>query len=73
MTVGRILTQGYGVFGGRRYVPTLGLGVGEAVVVTPNDGWTAESRSRLLVSESRLRTIVPESRNRVWVAEERNG
>ena len=26
MSVGRILTQGFGSFGGRKYLPTMGLG-----------------------------------------------
>jgi hypothetical protein len=35
VSVGRLLTLGYGSFGGVHFVPTLGLGVGAAVVV-PN-------------------------------------
>jgi len=35
MTVGRVLTLGFGTFGGRKYLPTLGLGSAAEVVSDP--------------------------------------
>ena len=44
----------------------------QAVTVTdPNEGWTAKSRSSLLIAESRSRVSIPVSRDRVWKTESR--
>ncbi len=46
-------------------------GGGGTVVTAPNEGWTAKSRSRLLIAESRSRVSIPISRERVWKTEQR--
>jgi len=46
MSVGRILTLGFGSFGGVRYLPTLGYGTSAVVVVIgePTKGWMIARR-----------------------------
>ncbi len=62
MSVGRILTQGFGSFGGRKYLPTMGLGsfVDNAAVVTTRLALIGTSRQRLSIegtSAERLATV----------------
>ena len=62
MSVGRILTQGIGSFGGRKYLPTQGLGrfVANAEIVTTRLALVGTSRQRLSVegtSAERLATV----------------
>lgn len=62
MSVGRILTQGLGIFGGRKYLPTMGLGrfVDNAAVVTTRLTLIGTSRQRLSIegtSAERLATV----------------
>lgn len=42
-----------------------------ATVTEPTTGWTAKTRSRLLIAESRSRVSIPVSRDRVWKTEQR--
>ena len=46
-------------YAANRYAAGRWRGVGVTVTTTVNDGWTAQSRSRVLIAESR---------NRVWIA-----
>jgi hypothetical protein len=46
-------------------------GGGAEAVTDPNDGWIAESRTRLSIPESRVRLVMSESRQRVWIAEDK--
>lgn len=62
MSVGRILTQGLGSFGGRKYLPTMGLGrfVDNAAIVTTRLSLVGTSRQRLSIegtSAERLATV----------------
>lgn len=47
MSVGRILTQGLGSFGGVSYLPTLGLGafLEPEEIGPPSRGWSVKSES----------------------------
>ena len=62
MSVGRILTQGFGSFGGRKYLPTMGLGsfTDNAAIVTTRLSLIGTSRQRLSIegtSCERLATV----------------
>jgi len=49
MAVGRILTLGLGSFGGKKYLPTLGIGPVTVASTAPNEGWVATTLLRVVV------------------------
>lgn len=62
MSVGRILIQGFGNFGGRKYLPTMGIGrfVDNAAIVTTRLSLVGTSRQMLSIegtSAERLATV----------------
>lgn len=58
-----LMGYGNGTFAGSvNLLPTLGYGIGAAVVVQPVDGWTAKTR---------LRHWIASTRTRLWIARER--
>lgn len=69
MSVGRILTQGFGSFGGRKYLPTMGIGSFAGPEVSPTDGWRAGQFNRVAVAPVTNRTAVASELSRVvWAA-----
>jgi hypothetical protein len=69
MSLGRILTQGFGSFGGRRYLPTMGLGSFAGPEVAATDGWRSGQFNRVSVAPATNRTSVAGELSRVvWAA-----
>lgn len=68
MSVGRILTQGFGTFGGRKYLPTMGLGSFAGPQTDANGVVVTGFRSRAATGEVRSRTSVAEFRSRTVIA-----
>lgn len=67
MSVGRILTQGLGPFGGKRYLSTQGLG--SFAGAAPTDGWRSNQFNRVSVATATNRTAVAGELSRVvWAA-----
>jgi len=65
MSVGRILTHGFGSFGGRKYLPTMGFGSFSGPEVAPTDGWRAGQFNRVAVGTATNRTAVAGEISRV--------
>lgn len=73
MSVGRILTQGFGTFGGRRYLPTMGLGGFAGATPAPSQaGWITRTANRLSVSSEQQRMAMFAPQHRVWIARSEN-
>lgn len=73
MSVGRILTQGLGSFGGRKYLPTLGIGSFSGAVSDPSQaGWIARTAIRLSVASEQQRLAMFSPQQRVWIARSDN-
>ena len=73
MSVGRILTQGFGSFGGRKYLPTMGLGSFAGSAAAPSQaGWIARTANRLSVASEQQRVAMFSSQKRVWIARSDN-
>jgi hypothetical protein len=73
MSVGRILTQGIGSFGGRRYLPTMGLGSFAGAIPDPSQsGWISRTAIRLSVSSKQQRVALFSPQQRVWIARSDN-
>lgn len=64
MSIGRILTQGFGSFGGRKYLPTMGIGSFEGTTA-PTDGWRSGQLNRVSVATATNRTAIAGELSRV--------
>jgi len=72
MSISSIITRGYGTWGSVNLLPTWGYGIGAAVVVQPNDGWTATTAQRHFISSTATRLWISPTAQRTLIAADKD-
>ena len=72
MSIATVVTRGYGSFSTVNKVPVRGYSHAAAVVVQPNDGWTATTAQRHFISSTATRLWISPTAQRTLIAADKD-